>query len=110
MSDEPFERLLAEVRKRFWKLPPVRVEHPDGLSGKYAKHHASDPVAAQRELERFVIELSWKSSKIEGNTYTLLDTEQLLREDIEAPGHSHAEAVMILDHKHAFDYIWTHKG
>ena len=61
------------------------------------------------ELERFVIELSWKSSKIEGNTYTLLDIEQLLREAVEAPGHSHAEAVMILDHKRAFDYVWTHR-
>jgi len=29
-----------------------------------------------KELERFIIELSWKSSKIEGNTYTLLDTEK----------------------------------
>lgn len=42
--------------------------------------------------------------------YTLLDTEQLLREAKEAPGHSHAEAIMILDHKRAFDYIWTHQA
>src|SRR3989344_6192995 len=39
-----------------------------------------------KELERFVIELSWKSSKIEGNTYTLIDTERLIREGIPAPG------------------------
>ena len=42
---------------------------------------------ARKELERFVIELSWKSSRIEGNTYTLLDTERLIRDGIEAPGH-----------------------
>ncbi len=59
----------------------------------------------QKELERFVIELSWKSSKIEGNTYTLLDTEKLLVNHLEAPGHSHEEAVMILNHKKAFYYI-----
>ena len=59
----------------------------------------------RKELERFVIELSWKSSKIEGNTYTLLDTELLLREGVEAPGHSREEAVMILNHKKAFSYI-----
>ncbi len=57
------------------------------------------------ELERFVIELSWKRSKIEGNTYTLLDTERLIQEAAEAPGHSHDEAVTILNHKRAFDYI-----
>ena len=59
----------------------------------------------KRELERFVIELSWKSSKIEGNTYTLLDTELLIKEGIEAAGRSREEAVMILNHKRGFDFI-----
>jgi Fic family protein len=58
-----------------------------------------------KELERFVIELSWKSSKIEGNTYTLLDTEILLKDGVEAEGRSREEAVMILNHKRAFDFI-----
>ena len=39
-----------------------------------------------QEMERLTIELSWKSSKIEGNTYTLLDTERLIREHKKAPG------------------------
>ena len=59
----------------------------------------------KKELERFVIELSWKSSKIEGNTYTLLDTEKLIREGKEAEGHAKAEAIMILNHKKSFTYI-----
>lgn len=59
----------------------------------------------KKELERFVIELSWKSSKIEGNTYTLLDTEKLLREGIESPMHTKDEARMIVNHKNAFAYI-----
>ncbi len=59
----------------------------------------------EKELERFVIELSWKSSKIEGNTYTLLDTERLLSRGIEAPGHDIHEAKMILNHKDAFKFI-----
>jgi len=63
----------------------------------------------QKELERFVIELSWKSSKIEGNTYTLLDTELLLKEGIKAPGHSEAETRMILNHKKTFQYILSFK-
>lgn len=73
------------------------------------RREAGDSPSARKELERFVIELSWKSSKIEGNTYTLLDTERLIRESKEAPGHDHAEAVMILNHKRAFEYIWEHQ-
>lgn len=67
-------------------------------------------VTARKDWERFVIELSWKSSKIEGNTYTLLDTQRLIEDAQEAPGHDHAEAVMILNHKRAFEYIWTHQA
>lgn len=59
----------------------------------------------KKELERLVIELSWKSSKIEGNTYTLLDTEKLILENREAPGHDKKEAQMILNHKDAFDFV-----
>ncbi|MEK7518636.1 MAG: Fic family protein [Patescibacteria group bacterium] len=62
----------------------------------------------KKELERLVIELSWKSSKIEGNTYTLLDTEKLILENTPAPGHDEKEAVMILNHKKAFTWIYTH--
>lgn len=63
------------------------------------------PAIKDKELERFIIELSWKSSKIEGNTYTLLDTEKLIREGIEAKGHSKDEARMIINHKEAFKFI-----
>lgn len=63
----------------------------------------------KKELERFIIELSWKSSKIEGNTYSLLDTEALIKQSIEAKGHSKEEAIMILNHKEAFEIILSHK-
>lgn len=63
----------------------------------------------KRELERFVIELSWKSSKIEGNTYTLLETESLIKEQKEASGKTKEEAAMILNHKSAFDEILKNK-
>lgn len=64
----------------------------------------------KKELERLVIELSWKSSKIEGNTYTLLDTEKLILENKEALGHSKDEALMILNHKFAFGFIHENKN
>lgn len=62
-------------------------------------------VLHKKELERFVIELSWKSSSIEGNTYTLLDTEKLIKDGIPAAGHPQEEAIMILNHKKAFEYV-----
>lgn len=63
----------------------------------------------KREMERFVIELSWKSSKIEGNTYTLLETEALIKEKREAAGRSRQEAIMILNHKAVFEQILQHR-
>lgn len=63
------------------------------------------PAVQKKELERLIIELSWKSSRIEGNTYTLLDTEKLILEQKEAVGHSRDEAQMILNHKEAFLFV-----
>jgi Fic family protein len=62
----------------------------------------------RRERERLTIELSWKSSHIEGNTYSLLDTENLIKNRVEARGHKKEEAFMILNHKNALDYVQTH--
>jgi Fic family protein len=63
------------------------------------------PIIQNKELERFIIELSWKSSKIEGNTYSLLDTEKLLKDGIPAKGHSKDETSMIINHKKAFSFV-----
>jgi len=62
----------------------------------------------KKELERLAIDLSWKSSQIEGNTYTLLETERLLREKETASGKTKEEAVMLLNHKDALDFIIEH--
>ena len=78
----------------------------DDATSEYKRRSNNLPPAIQKkELERLVIELSWKSSKIEGNTYTLLDTEKLILENKEAPGHDKKEAQMILNHKNAFNFI-----
>src|SRR3990172_3217679 len=64
----------------------------------------------KRELERFIIEFSWKSAQIEGNTYDLLETETLLTQNIEAKGHSKEEAIMLINHKKAFNIILENKN
>ena len=59
----------------------------------------------QKELERLTIELSWKSAQIEGNTYSLLETERLFLEKEEAEGKPKEDATMLLNHKVALDYL-----
>ncbi len=59
----------------------------------------------RKELERLAIDLSWKSSQIEGNTYSLLETERLLKERETASGKTKEEAIMLLNHKDALDFI-----
>lgn len=59
----------------------------------------------RKEMERLGIDLSWKSSQIEGNTYSLLETERLLRESKTANGKTKEEAVMLLNHKDALRFI-----
>ncbi len=78
----------------------------EDATAEYTRRTTDLPPAIQKkELERLVIELSWKSSKIEGNTYTLLDTEKLILENKKAPGHTSDEAHMILNHKDAFNFV-----
>lgn len=85
---------------------PEETETLKRNSGDFRQQMARlNPDLLKRELERFVIELSWKSSKIEGNTYTLLETETLIKEQKEAVGKSKNEATMILNHKIAFEEI-----
>ncbi len=59
----------------------------------------------KKEFERLAIDLSWKSSQIEGNTYSLLETERLLKEKETASGKTKEEAVMLLNHKDALYFI-----
>jgi Fic family protein len=59
----------------------------------------------KKDMERLAIDLSWKSSQIEGNTYSLLETERLLKEKETASGKTKDEAVMLLNHKTAIDFI-----
>ncbi len=59
----------------------------------------------KNEFERLAIDLSWKSSQIEGNTYSLLETEKLLKDKETASGKTKEEAIMLLNHKEAMDFI-----
>ena len=79
------------------------------LHEKFKKNVAElSETAYNKEMERLAIDLSWKSSQIEGNTYTLLETERLLKEKETAEGKPKDDAIMLLNHKEALNFIIAH--
>ena len=94
--------LLAETRL----FSDKEQSHLDALQEEFRQHVSElTDNEYRKEMERLGIDLSWKSSQIEGNTYTLLETERLLRESKTAEGKSKEEAVMLLNHKDALSFV-----
>ncbi|HWZ02947.1 MAG TPA: Fic family protein [Mucilaginibacter sp.] len=83
--------------------------HLEALHTKFKDNISHLSTAAyNKEMERLAIDLSWKSSQIEGNTYSLLETERLLKEKETAEGKPKDDAVMLLNHKDAINFIVEH--
>ncbi len=94
--------LLAETRL----FSDKEQSHLDALQDEFRRHVSElTDNEYRKEMERLGIDLSWKSSQIEGNTYTLLETERLLRESKTAEGKTREEAVMLLNHKDALSFV-----
>ncbi len=62
---------------------------------------------ARQILNRLLIDLSWNSSRLEGNTYSLLDTKRLIDFGQVAEGKDQLETQMILNHKDAIEFLVT---
>ncbi|KGE15253.1 Fic family protein [Sphingobacterium deserti] len=60
---------------------------------------------AKSVLERLIIDLSWNSSRLEGNTYSLLDTQYLISKGRAADQKDTADAQMIINHKEAIEFL-----
>lgn len=87
----------------------AELAHLDILQKKFAFNTSKlSETEYSKELERLAIDLSWKSSQIEGNTYSLLETERLLKDKETAAGKTKDEATMLLNHKAALDFIIEH--
>ena len=104
-------RLIREV------LPKVTLFTPDEKIRLESAHkvflanmEALSDLEYRKEMERLGVDLSWKSSQIEGNTYSLLETERLLKEKQTAQGKTKEEAIMLLNHKDALDFILDNPG
>ena len=89
------ELFTAEEKERLSALQAQFTRNLEGIT----------PTEYRKEMERLGIDLSWKSSQIEGNTYSLLETERLLKDKQTASGKTKEEAVMLLNHKDALDFV-----
>lgn len=94
-SYEPNRQYYLSETQRKELLSIGRVESKVRPAGTYARHI----------LNRLLIDLSWNSSRLEGNTYSLLQTQRLIELGENATGKDAAEAQMILNHKGAIEYI-----
>ena len=85
--------LSEEQRAHLAKVGKVNFE--EQAAGTYAK----------QILTRLLIDLSWNSSRLEGNTYSLLDTTRLIELGEAAEGRDRLEAQMIVNHKEAIEFL-----
>jgi hypothetical protein len=92
----PNETFYLSLKERN-HLASLRTPQKETAAGTYAK----------QILNRLLIDLAWNSSRLEGNTYTLLDTRRLLAFGQAAEGHGQLEAQMILNHKDAIEFLIT---
>jgi len=99
-------QLITETLKTSSLFTNNELDQLNLLQKQFEKNIAQlSELELKKELERLAIDLSWKSSQIEGNTYSLLETERLLKEKETAAGKTKEEAIMLLNHKDAIDFI-----
>ena len=85
--------LTTEEKQRLARIGFTGVNNAVG--GTYAK----------KILQRLLIDLAWNSSRLEGNTYSLSDTQRLLDKGVHAQNKSELETQMILNHKDAIEFL-----
>jgi len=96
--------LNSYVPNRTFYLPTSARDH---LAIIGASHMQGLPAGtrARQILDRLLIDLSWNSSRLEGNTYSLLETERLLEVGAASEGKDARETQMILNHKRAIELL-----
>ena len=130
----PLSTTGVEIRK--YVRQPRAKRHPVGYDGMFLdsyrpnecfylsqaeREHLGEvgrPVVADQPAgtyarqirNRLLIDLSWNSSRLEGNTYSLLDTTRLIELGEEAEGKQRLEAQMILNHKDAIEFLVDEAG
>lgn len=86
-------------------LPETLRKHLHGIG--QSEHMAAMPAGtyARHVLDRLIIDLTWNSSRLEGSTYSLLETDHLLALGKSDDPVRFMEAQMILNHKAAIEFL-----
>jgi len=106
-----YDRELLETYRpnETYYLPPEIREHLHNI-GRSPDGERPAGTYARDILGRLLIDLSWASSRLEGNTYTRLDTQNLIELGQAAAGKDRREAQMILNHKAAIELLVEQAG
>ncbi|MES3000020.1 MAG: Fic family protein [Pseudomonadota bacterium] len=120
MSASPLTR--ADIDGYFltpWQQRPVAVFKEELLAAlpnidprKALRCESIQAIATpvdRRFLTNFLVDFSWGSSLLEGGSYSALDTEALIRYGQKNKDKPTADALLVLDHKTAAEYLWTHR-
>ena len=98
--------LIRDVLPKVEIFTKEEIEALNAAQMKFEKNtEGMTELEYRKEMERLGVDLSWKSSQIEGNTYSLLETERLLKDKQTASGKTKEEAIMLLNHKDALDFV-----
>lgn len=109
IQDRFNHELIKNTLNKISIFTSSEFDHLMSLQDKFISNSSKLSISEYKnELERLAIDLSWKSSQIEGNTYSLLETERLLKDSETAAGKTKDEATMLLNHKDALDFIISH--
>jgi len=101
-----YEREFLEAYQpgqTYYLSEPLRSQLHD--MGRTAANHRAAGTYARDILSRLLVDLSWASSKLEGNTYSRLDTQNLIELGQAAQGKDAIETQMILNHKAAIEML-----
>lgn len=89
---------------------PQAVREKLRKTGRRSSQEEPAGTYAHQIFNRLLIDLSYNSSRLEGNTYSLLDTQKLILEGATPEGKLDEEKVMILNHKEAIRYLVDNAG
>ena len=96
---------LEQYRPNHTAYLPASLRAQLHSLGRSPAEHTPAGTFARDILNRLLIDLAWASSKLEGNTYSRLDTERLIEFGQAAEGKDALETQMILNHKSAIEYL-----
>ncbi|KFX24241.1 Fic family protein [Pectobacterium versatile] len=84
---------------------PVQIQTTLAKIGKRFDDTLAAGTYARNISQRLLIDLSYNSSRLEGNTYSKLDTQKLIEQGLTADGKVHEETIMIMNHKEAIEFL-----